>query len=134
MDKTKAFLEKFYFLIFGILLITIVISTFYVGMIEGKKEAGENVQLICKDEVLKQLAIPLDAFDSSSNTSTTQKTMSLNIVSDNMSDQGRYAGSKNGTKYYTPGCAGLKRIKPENLIWFSSEEDAKLQGYTQAKC
>ncbi len=48
--------------------------------------------------------------------------------------QGRYVGSKNGTKYYTPGCSGTNRIKPENYIWFQTIEDATLQGYSKGSC
>lgn len=41
--------------------------------------------------------------------------------------------SKNGTKYYTPGCSGIKRIKPENIISFASPQEAEKAGYTKAK-
>lgn len=47
---------------------------------------------------------------------------------------GKYVGSKNGTKYYEPTCATVKRIKAENYIWFESEADAKLQGYNKGSC
>lgn len=48
--------------------------------------------------------------------------------------KGNYVGSKNGTKYYTPGCPGTTRIKPENYIWFETVEDATLQGYSKGSC
>lgn len=40
-----------------------------------------------------------------------------------------YVGSKNGAKYYPPSCDFAKKIKPENLRCFSSDEDAKSKGY-----
>jgi hypothetical protein len=41
-----------------------------------------------------------------------------------------YVASKNGKMYYTIGCGGAKRIKPENEVWFSTKEDAEKSGYT----
>ena len=43
------------------------------------------------------------------------------------------AASKTGTKYYYQNCAGLGRIKPENLTFFTSERQAEGAGYTIAK-
>jgi hypothetical protein len=43
------------------------------------------------------------------------------------------AASKNGTKYYYQGCSGLGRIKVENLVFFTSEDDAKRAGLELAK-
>lgn len=40
--------------------------------------------------------------------------------------------SINGTKYYYSWCSGLSRIKPENIIEFTSSEEAKLAGYELA--
>jgi hypothetical protein len=46
--------------------------------------------------------------------------------------KGQVAASKNGTKYYFPTCSGIKRIKPENLVWFKTEADAKAAGLSIA--
>jgi hypothetical protein len=43
------------------------------------------------------------------------------------------AASKTGTKYYYQNCAGLGRIKPENLTFFASERQAEGAGYTLAR-
>ncbi|MEX0933293.1 MAG: Ada metal-binding domain-containing protein [Candidatus Paceibacterota bacterium] len=40
--------------------------------------------------------------------------------------------SKNSDKYHFPWCSSAKRIKPENLISFSSYEEAQNAGYTPA--
>jgi len=42
----------------------------------------------------------------------------------------RYVASKNGKMYYSLGCSGAKRIKPENEVWFSTKEDAEKSGFT----
>jgi hypothetical protein len=41
--------------------------------------------------------------------------------------------SKNGSTYYTPGCASGNRVKIENRVYFDSESDAEDQGYTRSK-
>lgn len=43
------------------------------------------------------------------------------------------AASKTGSKYYYQNCAGLSRIKSENLTFFTSESLAEGAGYTLAK-
>lgn len=40
-----------------------------------------------------------------------------------------YVGSKNSNKYHLPACRYAKTIKPENLVCFSSAEDAVKRGY-----
>jgi len=40
-----------------------------------------------------------------------------------------FVGSKNSTLYHLPSCASAKRIKPTNLVCFSSVEDATAKGY-----
>jgi hypothetical protein len=46
-----------------------------------------------------------------------------------------YVASKTGKKYYLPTCAGAKRIKEENKIWFATREQAAAAGYSPAaKC
>jgi len=45
---------------------------------------------------------------------------------------GAIVASKNGTKYHFPWCSGALRIKDENKIWFTSEDEAKSAGYGPA--
>ena len=40
-----------------------------------------------------------------------------------------YVASKNGKMYYTLSCAGAKRIKPENEVWFATTTEAEKAGY-----
>lgn len=122
------FIYRHYRLLFGLSMIAIVILSFYVGMLEGKRGGGVPVRLSCTDEVLKGLSIQ----PSVGVPVPEATTMPKEAVSEGK--QGMFAGSKNGTKYYTPGCTGLDRIKPENIIWFTDAQDATLQGYTAAAC
>lgn len=44
-----------------------------------------------------------------------------------------FVGSKNSNKYHLPTCRWAKQIKPENLVCFSSAEDAAAKGYQPDK-
>ncbi|GAG82341.1 unnamed protein product, partial [marine sediment metagenome] len=46
---------------------------------------------------------------------------------------GKFVGSKKSDVYHYPNCRYVKMIKPENIIWFSSVEDAKAHGYRPCK-
>lgn len=45
-----------------------------------------------------------------------------------------YVGSKKSTKFYAPTCAWAKRIKPENLACYQSEQEALTQGKIKSDC
>ncbi len=45
------------------------------------------------------------------------------------SSNGPFVGSSKSNKYHYPSCSAAKKIKPENLITFSSSEEARAQGY-----
>lgn len=45
---------------------------------------------------------------------------------------GTYVASKTGSKYYLPSCAGAKRIKDENKVWFATKTAAETAGYSTA--
>lgn len=46
---------------------------------------------------------------------------------------GRYVGSIQSNKYHYPDCYWAQQIKPENLIWFSSAEEALDMGYVPCR-
>jgi hypothetical protein len=48
------------------------------------------------------------------------------------STTGQVVASKNGTKYYLPGCAGANRISAANKVAFASVAAAKAAGYGPA--
>ena len=48
-------------------------------------------------------------------------------------DSGLVVASKNGTKYYFAWCSGVGRINEENKIYFNTEEEAIILGYSLAK-
>ena len=46
---------------------------------------------------------------------------------------GLLLGSKTGSAYYYPWCAGAAKIAPQNQRWFASEAEARAAGYAPAK-
>ncbi|VVB68596.1 Uncharacterised protein [uncultured archaeon] len=59
-----------------------------------------------------------------SSSASTQMTSSLTS-----SSQGQFVGSSKSNKYHYPSCSAAQRIKPGNLITFSSSLDARARGY-----
>ena len=47
-------------------------------------------------------------------------------------EKGKYVASKNGKLYYTLSCAGVKRIKEENKVYFDTAQDAEKIGLTRS--
>jgi hypothetical protein len=45
-----------------------------------------------------------------------------------------YVASKNSNKYHLASCQFAQKIKPENKICFSSQEEAQKRGFQGAKC
>jgi hypothetical protein len=46
-------------------------------------------------------------------------------------EQGKFVGSVNSNKYHWPDCPWVKKITPQNQIWFSSEAEAQTAGYVR---
>ena len=44
-----------------------------------------------------------------------------------------YVGSNKSNKYHRPSCSAAQRIKPSNLVSFSSKEEAIKAGYAPCK-
>ena len=126
--RVKTSYSRYYYFIFAFLLALIIAGSFYLGMTYSKQQKGSQIVFSCGDSVLAAAKIPLESKISKGNT---QDFLSNNTQGE---ETGAFLGSKNGTKYYTPDCAGAKRIKSENRVWFTNEEEARMQGYTAASC
>jgi methylphosphotriester-DNA--protein-cysteine methyltransferase len=46
---------------------------------------------------------------------------------------GEFYGSSRSNKYHYPGCTWARKIKPSNLVVFTSPEQAVKAGYTPCK-
>ena len=105
--------------------------SFETGFLQGKKalqsplviekaaqspqiepEAGQN-QINAKDSASAQNSVK-----------TSSTTLPKNCA---------YVGSKNSNKYHLPSCQWAKRIKPENVVCFSSAEEATAKNYQPDK-
>lgn len=111
--KGKIDIDKFSFL-YLIIIICVGISCFCLGRISTNIfDDGSN------DDIL---------YGNSYNSYTDDDSRGdVNAI--NTSTEKKYVASKNGKMYYSLGCSGAKRIKPENEIWFSSKEEAEKSGY-----
>ncbi len=45
-----------------------------------------------------------------------------------------FVASVKSTLYHHPDCPAVKRIKPENLVRFASQQEAEAAGYSPSKC
>ena len=131
-----SFINKYYSVFFIVFLVTIVGLSFYLGYEHGRSgelTAEKQIVFSCPNTILDKQQISISSMSNSSlaATASLEEGSSSVVTSQN---SGAYMGSKNGTKYYTPGCPGSNRIKPENYIWFQSVEDAIVQGYSKGSC
>lgn len=135
----QSFVQKHYtklFVFFVLLLSGLSYVLGYESASQKRVSSGESIVFSCQEDVLskqKVLGVQKDLSDSSVKEIQNQNDTDTTQISDH-AEHGAYVGSKNGTKYYTPGCPATNRIKPENYIWFQSVEDATLQGYSKGSC
>lgn len=132
LKTVKSFIHKYYSAIFILFLALIAGISFYLGRISASKATGQGgIVFSCPNSVLEaqKITTPITALQQNA------KVQEESPAEEGTTTfQGVYMGSKNGTKYYTPGCPASQRIKPENVIWFQSVEDATVQGYSRGSC
>ena len=125
-EKLKSWLgndQVFY----GLLLIIVSFGSFTLGrfsILSLVQDRSPGVSFIAA----KPLSAKDTAFEGSkdiqsNNIETSSKSASLTLS---------VVASKSGTKYHLPSCAGAKQIKPQNLVTFANENEAKKAGYTPA--
>lgn len=109
---------------YGFMVIFVGISSFSLGRasIEETATAKPLVQIV-EPIAMPSTIVKAEAVSKNTN-NLTKKT--------NYSTNNAFVASKNGTRYYLPSCSGSKRIKPENLISFPSQEAAEAAGYSKA--
>ncbi len=115
-------------------LVLLAAISFEAGIMKGKT-AQENPILIEKasENVKPETQIQLPAAPAAAIhvPSTSVTTDSQNSAIQKISCA--FVGSKNSDIYHFPDCPSAKRIKPENLVCFKSEQDAESKGYKQDK-
>lgn len=110
--KGEINIDKFTFL-YLVIIISVSITSFCLGRLSINVEEGNRGSILYNNS--KNI---LD------NSNQDKK------ISTDLEIEKRFVASKNGKMYYSLGCSGAKRIKPENEIWFSTTEEAEKSGYT----
>lgn len=105
-------------LILSLILAMVAVSSFYLGYsAKGSTARASEVLIQCPIEAYKALNSPI-------------RSISPLVASE---VEGSLVASKNGKNYYPINCAGAKRIKPENAVYFNSAIEAEAKGYTLSK-
>lgn len=113
------------FLPLYILIITASsLFSFFLGRLSIPIDTSSSQVLDTKEEIINknQTSDAIKVIDKETTTAS----------NNNQQREGKYVASKNGKLYYSSGCKGASRIKPENRVWFDTESDAQKSGYTWA--
>jgi hypothetical protein len=126
MDKLKNFFiqhELKLVLVTGFVLVALI--SFQFGKIEGKKGQTKPIVIEKTVEVAKNDpgGTPIVA-GATTTPESTQNPAGAKILAPNCN----YVGSKSSNKVHLPTCRYAKSIKPENLVCFSSLDEALKQG------
>lgn len=127
-EKIKSFLKKEeskIALISGFILVAVI--SFEAGHLKGQgvKDNPIIIEKASQESVKNETPAQL------SDTAPEVKSVPIEAKSD--IKKCAFVGSKNSNKYHLPSCKWAKRIKPENIICFSSAEDAAKKGYQPDK-
>jgi NAD(P)-dependent dehydrogenase (short-subunit alcohol dehydrogenase family) len=124
-EKIKPFWERYGEPVVTVGFVVLVgIGSFFFGSAFGYQKAQVLTKQI-DNVVVNNQAVPLKApFEEfsrpSANTSIQTETK----------QGGPFMASVSGTKYYpSSGCGATNRIKPENVVYFGSAEEAEEKGY-----
>lgn len=110
-------------LFYGFVVILVGIGSFGLGR-ASLPETVQNEPII---QMIEPITLTANTIIATSPSSTTQ-----GLIPQTKKDQKPFLASKNGTRYYLSSCSGAKRIKSENIIYFSTREAAESAGYTKA--
>ena len=140
-SKIKTFLQKNeqkLVLLVGFFLISAI--SFEFGVLQGQKwqqkpmiiekQANTPTETQTSENGDSGASSTISAEQNTFGNQTKSTTNSIPVSSTNCA----YVGSKNSNKFYPPTCSYAKRIKPENIVCFSSADEALKQGRTESKC
>lgn len=120
-------------LVLGFILVSVI--SFEAGLLKGR-EYTQKPLIIEKTAVLPEGDLkPAESAAVSQNLASEAS----NVLNATMQGQNSqvpncaFVGSKNSNKYHLPTCRWAKSIKPENMVCFSSAEDALKKGYQPDK-
>lgn len=120
-------------------MILIVIVSFEFGLMQGKKLQSSPliIEKVGQTQDLSSQGCSVSLPEAQNLTPETKK--STIIISDQVKNSVApvglncaYVGSKNSDKFYPPTCSYAKRIKPENIVCFTTAQEAISQGRTES--
>lgn len=130
-NKLEKFLDSRSFVVVCIILVAI--SSFSLGRISGLEDKKVPVRVINGNAENLQNSYGQQKINTESARDGASAVISVvNKENSNQNPSEIVVGSKNGTKYHYPWCAGAKQIAERNLITFNSIEEARAKGYTPA--
>lgn len=109
-------------IMYCLVIIGVAICSFLLGRVSCNFIKEDNFNINKEKGVISDIS---NADNVMSNSTTSD-------ISTDKREEKRYVASKNGKMYYSIGCGGAKRIKPENEIWFSSKTEAESSGYKES--
>lgn len=118
-SKLKKFLDSRYFI--AVCVVLVAVSSFVLGRVSKMQDSKDPIRII-QEKVVAQV----EGGGEVKGVSSEQARLSPEATA------GAVIGSKNGTKYHYPWCAGAKQIADKNKIIFNSIEEARAKGYTPA--
>lgn len=131
-SKIKSFWSRYenkIVLIIGFILVAAI--SFEAGILKGQD--WQQKPIIIEKPVAGQEICQI-AQNSPSQTQNLAPEAQKQVQTTSITSQNcAFVGSKNSDKYHLPTCRWAKQIKPENLICFSSAEDAAAKGYQPDK-
>ena len=112
----------------GLILVSVI--SFESGFLKGK--SALNSPVIIEKPTLGQSLSPESTQGSSLEAQKSSQMNGITISSSNVSNKNcAFVGSKKSNKYHLPTSRCAKQIKPENLICFSSVDDAIAKNYQE---
>lgn len=134
MEKIKAFLKQYeakIILIIGLVLVAVI--SFEIGLLKGKMVKNNPIVVEIPSQNPKIVQESPNQPQQEGRTDALVKPEALTANLSSQNHKCAYVGSKNSNKYHLPTCRWAKQIKPENLVCFSSVEEATQKGYQPDK-
>lgn len=129
ISKLKAFFQKNeqkIVIFIGFCLISAISYEF--GVLQGQKWQQKPL-------VIEKPAVTPMKEESGQNEASSPLSSNFTSTNGSTSTLGcAFVGSKNSDKFYVPSCQWAKRIKPENLVCYKSEQEALDKGKAKSDC
>ncbi|MFO7807464.1 MAG: hypothetical protein R6V40_03525 [Candidatus Moraniibacteriota bacterium] len=121
-------------ILFTLAIILIAVVCFQAGVTKEKTRKTEQIKVSLNNI---EASNPKQEKAMALGEAAQRKGVSENIENANKKQENKecqLVGSKNSDKYHSSTCTWAEKIKPGNRVCFSSEEEAKNQGYQPAGC